>query len=277
MQTTLTVSSFNAFLFQTSSANAYTAFIAQETFTTKSNVTVQLENDLNYGKGNHTFGTSAQWLHGQYMNGKLETLTNKECIDAYAVPILSERRNVIVITENDPQRSADVFDAHIAQIPTEYNRQDPEQFSWLCTKLNIPSNDQCIFHVEHLRRDSSTWTIAGGAKVKYCLSQKVKEHCKLQFSLALMLVVLCTCFFKSLVMFTVAFFVYETPLMTTGDAIESFMRRPDPYTKNMCLASKRFIQNHPGHWRTSAPAYYNPKQKRWHSAIKTRVFSCLLL
>ena len=97
---TLTISSFNAFLFQTHSANAYKAFIAQETFTTKSNITVDFENDLNYGKRNHTFGTSAQWLHGQYTKDKLEKLSNKECIDAYAVPILSERRNVVVSIEN---------------------------------------------------------------------------------------------------------------------------------------------------------------------------------
>jgi hypothetical protein len=230
-----------------------------------------------YKQGNHTFGSSAHWVHNQYKEGKLEKLNNKDCIAAYAVPILSERRNVVVITENDPRRDSDIFAGYEAQIPTEFNRAGPEQFSWLCDKFNIPSNDQCLFHVDHLRRDATNWTISDGAKVKYCLSQRVPEHCKLQFSVSLMLVVLFICLFKALVMFAVAFFVYETPLMTTGDAIESFMRRPDPYTKNMCLASKRFIQNHPGHWRTSAPAYYNAKPKRWHSAIKTRLFTCLLL
>jgi hypothetical protein len=227
--------------------------------------------------GNHTYGRSAEWLHKQFLQGKLENLTNQECIAAYAVPILSERRNVVVITENSPEREGDVFDAYEASIPTEYNREGPEQFSWLCRKLNIPSNDQCLFHVEHLRRNATHWRISEGANVKYCLSQKVKEHCKLQFNLTLSLVVLFTCLFKSLVMFAVAFFTYETPLMTTGDAIASFMRRPDPYTQNMCLASKRFIQHHPGHWRQSAPAYYRAVPKRWHAAIKTRLFTCMLL
>jgi hypothetical protein len=103
--------------------------------------------------GNHTFSDSAQWLHGQYLKGKLEKLSNEDCIQAYAVPILSERRNVVLITENNPGREADVFDAFEAQVPTDFNRGGPEQFHWLCDPLNIAHNDQCLFHVEHLRRN----------------------------------------------------------------------------------------------------------------------------
>jgi hypothetical protein len=271
----INIVSFNAFLFQTNSANEYTAFIAQESFTKSTNLTINL--DSNPAFGNHTLADSAQWLHKRYLEGKLEQLNNQDCIKAYAVPILSDRRNVIVVTENDPQRKADVFDAHYAPIPTQNSKDSTEQFSWLCAKLNIPSSEQCLFHIEHLRRNATNWKVSEGAKVKYCLSQKVPEHCKLQFNLTLSFVVFFVCLFKSLLMFAVAFTVYESPLMTTGDAIQSFMRRPDKYTKNMCMASKRFIVNHPGHWRNSAPAYYDARLRRWSSGMENRLFVCILL
>jgi hypothetical protein len=227
--------------------------------------------------GNHTVADSINYLHNQTQQQKLQKLSNSDCIKAYAVPILSERRNVVVVTENDPTRSGDVFNAYEAPVPTENNRLGPEQFSWLCDKLKIASNDQCLFHVEHLRTNATNWKTADGAKVKYCLSQTVKEHCKLQFNVTLCCVVLLVSLFKTLVMFAVAFFVSEAPLMTTGDAIHSFMQRPDKYTEKMCLASKKFIQNHPGHWRTPAPAYFNYTFKRWHSGVKNRLFTCILL
>jgi hypothetical protein len=40
---------------------------------------------------------------------------------------------------------------------------------------------------------------------------------------------------KAGVMFYVAFFVRDEPLMTMGDAVASFLERPDPTSKNRCL------------------------------------------
>jgi hypothetical protein len=268
-------SSFNAFLFQTYSANAYTAIIAQETFLDSQNYTIKFSNPL-VDVGSKDFNAVVNHLHRQALEGKLDRLGNADCIEGYTVPLQSNRGNVIVITENNKNRTADVFDAYQAAVPVEYVRDGPEQYSWLCTALDLPANDQCIFHVEHLRQESSTWSI-NSAKVKYCLSESVKEKCKLQFHLLLILVVFAICLFKTIVMFVVAFWVFESPLMTTGDAISSFMMRPDPYTENMCLASKRFIQSHPGRWRPTAPAYFNSKPKRLYESIRTRVITLCLL
>jgi hypothetical protein len=267
-------SSFNAFLFQTYSANAYTALIAQENFLVAKNYTVKFTPLVEASRKD--FRVVINQLHRQALAGQLEILSNRDCIEGYAVPLQSNRGNVIVVTENSPNRTADVFDAYEAPVPVQYVREGPEQYSWLCTALDLPANDQCIFHFEHLRRESTAWAI-NSAKVKYCLSEKVEEKCKLQFQLMLILVVFGVCLFKTIIMFVVAFWVYESPLMTTGDAIASFMTRPDPYTEHMCLASKRFIQSHPSRWRPTAPAYYKAKPKRLYESIRTRVITLCLL
>jgi hypothetical protein len=225
----------------------------------------------------HYFNDVAMEMHQKASAGKLDKLENKECIDAYAVPLQSARRNVIIVTKNNSTRPSDVFDAYEAPVPSAINRDGPEQYSWMCHKLKLKSNDQCLYHAEHLRLDASLWTISDGAKIQYCLSEKVEEHCKLQLNLSFCLVVFFTCLFKSGIMFAVAFSVYEAPLMTTGDAIVSYMQRPDRYTRHMCLASKNFIVNHTGQWRRSAPGYWVAQPKRWLEGIRTRIIVWILL
>jgi hypothetical protein len=109
------------------------------------------------------------------------------------------------------------------------------------------------------------------------LSEKTPEHCKLSFSLPIILLITFVTAFKAAVMFAVAFFVYETPLMTTGDAIESFLHHPDPYTEDMCMASKRSIQDSGKNRWQAGSKYYDATRRRWISSIKTRTFSCILL
>lgn len=215
-------------------------------------------------------------MHQKAVAGKLDRLENKECIDAYAVPLQTNRRNVLVITKNNSSRT-DIFDAFEAPVPSATNRDGLEQYSWLCQKLKLNSNDQCLYHTEHLRLDASMWTITDDAKILYCLAERTEEHCKVQLSVPFLVIVLITCLFKSVVMFAVAFFTYETPLMTTGDAITSFLSRPDRHTRFMCLASKDYIIRHRGGWRASAPAYFVNKPKRWFASNVTRVLSTILL
>jgi hypothetical protein len=76
--------------------------------------------------------------------------------------------------------------------------------------------------------------------------------------------------FKVLVMFAVAILVNESPIMTTGDAIETFMKDPDPYTQGMCMASKKLIETNPNRW-PRAPLFIYLKKWRWAHGITTRV------
>ncbi|KAF2673576.1 hypothetical protein BT63DRAFT_467104 [Microthyrium microscopicum] len=269
---------FNAILFPTYSANDYSVLVAQESYINSENFTMRMAQDFGPSQPvTNYFSAIALEMHQKARAGKLERLDNKECIDQYAVPVQSARRNVILISKNNSSRSGDVFDAYEAPVPSAINRDGPEQYSWLCNRLKLKTTDQCLYHAEHLRLDASLWKVSDGAKIEYCLSEKSDEHCKLQLSLPFCLIVLFVCLFKSMIMFAVAFNVNEQPLMTTGDAIVSYMNRPDRYTKHMCMASKSFIINHPGQWRKSAPGYFVKKPKRWAEGIRTRVIVWILL
>jgi hypothetical protein len=264
-------------LFQTWSSNGYSALVAQESFLKPGNFSIQIGSEAATSLPiANFFNEIAVDMQQKALAGKLDRLENKECIDAYAVPLQTNRRNVIVVTKNNSSRT-DVFDAFEAPVPSATNRNGPEQYSWLCQKLKLNSNDQCLYHTEHLRLDASLWTITDNAKIMYCLSERTEEHCKVQLSVPFVLIVFFVCLFKTIVMFAVAFFTYEAPLMTTGDAISSFLTRPDRHTRYMCLASKDYIIRHKNGWRASAPAYYMTKPKRWYSSNTTRILSTILL
>ncbi|KAI9929759.1 hypothetical protein AWENTII_009530 [Aspergillus wentii] len=65
----------------------------------------------------------------------------------------------------------------------------------------------------------------------------------------------------------------DVPILTTVDAVASFMRKPDKSTKGQCLLSKRSAyKTAPGSWR------YNKNPRRWGSAVSFQRWAiCLLL
>ena len=75
-------------------------------------------------------------------------------------------------------------------------------------------------------------------KIEYCLSQTVEEHCKLQFSGAIMTVVMVCNLCKMIIMGYIAWERPLEPLVTVGDAIAFFLDEPDPTTMGICLSGK---------------------------------------
>ncbi|PNP59301.1 hypothetical protein FNYG_14948 [Fusarium nygamai] len=73
--------------------------------------------------------------------------------------------------------------------------------------------------------------------VDHCVSEKYEAPCRVSIANSLLLIVCIMCVFKCVLCFLVLKFRVwgnENPLMTTGDAIASFIARPDEETKGMC-------------------------------------------
>lgn len=221
----------------------------------------------------HAYGELAQHLHEKAVAGQLERLTPEACIDAYAVALQPSRRNVVLISD-DVRRQADVFDVFHAFVPTEHPEAAGEQYSWICDD-KLGASDQCLYHINDIKANPKNWTVSDDAHVHYCLSEKTSEHCKLQVSLGMSLICLLILYLKVFTMFAVAIHVDESPLMTTGDAIESFMKDPDPYTQGMCMASKKMIDANKKRWPRT-PVFTKLQKFRWAHTIKTRItYFCL--
>jgi len=104
-----------------------------------------------------------------------------------------------------------------------------------------------------------------------CYGDVRNEHCKMKFSLPIILVVIACNASKAICMAITYWYTRESTLDTLGDAIASFLDNPDPTTTGLCLVSKEDIQNHvwssprrPKMWKPiEEKAFYSANTKRW--------------
>jgi hypothetical protein len=123
--------------------------------------------------------------------------------------------------------------------------------------------------------------------IDYCLAQKTESHCKLQFSRNILVAVIVCNLFKAVAMISTLLIQREPALVTTGDAISSWLQYPDEATANQCLRSARTN----GHYTSlgSLPAHgadsdklwspvtsHSSKVLRWHQAINRRRWATVL-
>lgn len=128
-----------------------------------------------------------------------------------------------------------------------------------------------------------------GHEIDHCLAERTPPHCKLEFSIHILVAVIACNLIKSAAMFWTLFRQRETTFVTFGDALASWLETPDESTANRCLTSKKDIV-YPRKWRPSRPPkpstppppvrFSLRDEHRWHSAISpTRwilsVASCL--
>jgi hypothetical protein len=113
-------------------------------------------------------------------------------------------------------------------------------------------------------------------QVKYCLSESFQAPCRLTVANPLLLVVCIMCTFKTLLcilVLTVGLRRHKedsSPLITPGDAIASFIVRPDPETKGMCTLNQSDVIGTSTH---AQPALItsSPKIRQWYPFAKRRL------
>lgn len=210
--------------------------------------------------GSITDPSSIQQLAMQGTSGPFERLSPHACIEAYANPILAERRNLIIVSSkgwhcDDPYAEAiadpdsptsgiricdnsslyRVFPVTNAPV-AESGHTD--WFTWICDGIEYDEDtDSCGNHYKEKLGNASAWTVEGYA-VDYCLSEVLENQCSLHVAVNLLLVVIGFNAIKVIVLLLVVATVRDQPLITVGDAIASYVRDPDESTKDMCLTTR---------------------------------------
>lgn len=106
-------------------------------------------------------------------------------------------------------------------------------FDWQCP---LPTAANCTAVVKDMISKDIPWTPFGG-QVLYCHAQRTLEQCTLNFSAHLAYVVVSFNLVKVICMFLILWRHREPALVTVGDAIKSFLNRPDKTTSGLCLHS----------------------------------------
>ncbi|KAJ6188446.1 hypothetical protein N7519_003354 [Penicillium mononematosum] len=218
--------------------------------------------------------------------GTLQHLDPKECVENYAQTFQTTYGNLLLVTEQVPTNTSYVYLTMQGVFNPERYRQighpQADPYEWLCP--NALGYD-CEVYLPSIQSQikKNNWTVAshsssgGGWKVDYCLAEKVRQFCKLQYSFPLTMVVITFNLVKSAILCYMWFGMREAPILTIGDAITSFLRRPDPYTKGGCLLLHREVESMLWYLPTSIKKYplhkprrYLKKRRRWGSAVSTR-------
>lgn len=167
----------------------------------------------------------------------LEKLENKKCVEVYTAPIIYSYSDLLLVSPYSyvNQSSLLYYNHQISQLVASseyreyhYNDQWSESNFEICN--NVTTQAGCFTSFTEVF-DLQNW-------LQYCLYVPAEEHCKLQFSLIIMIVVIVCNLIKTVCMSMIVWKQDPEPLVTLGDAIASFLDRSDMTTEGNCTAGK---------------------------------------
>lgn len=138
---------------------------------------------------------------------------------------------------------------------------------------SIQCMDEMILHMEVDDRLTNFIGYNYNYTVNECLVLKARGHCQLLYSPPICIAIALTAFVKVSAMFLAARVGRNRspPLLTVGDAISSFISRPDLTTKDLCWLSSKHVRK--GTWAgtrgENSPTIYNSlsKPQFWLRAV----------
>lgn len=165
-------------------------------------------------------------------------------------------------------------------------------YNWLCAKSSFDANYGETPSCSSILDDPANFTISITATSTYnysdlyvpkeetliidsCFSQTLEEQCIIEASLSLLGVVITFISCKLLCMLWVLWKLREHPLAVVGNAISSFVKKPDENTKGACLGNPSDF-NHKTFWPSARK--WPPKPRRWScNASSGQWTTCVLL
>ena len=241
---------WNSAAFETTTANNYVAVSVTEDFL----------HGASWTSFNNTFDDSLDKLQHAAQAAQLKRLENADCIRAYGQQMQHNRRDVLLVSKTtDPVYVNNTSTSAFAVYNDPFMASGGTTFSWICgAEAFSDAEDDYVWECDASYLDSFAATSANrwipgepkydGATsygdqqnltVSYCLSELVPELCKVNLvPIILGVVIVCNAIKIAAFLGTLWISQRKKPLITTGDAIQSFLERRDTSTKGRCLVSK---------------------------------------
>ncbi|KAM6535879.1 hypothetical protein FALCPG4_005408 [Fusarium falciforme] len=111
---------------------------------------------------------------------------------------------------------------------------------------------------------------------KYCHSEIVEENCALNANQPIVIFIIICNSIKLIIITAMVFWFKGWPIITLGDAIQSFLNDPDPTTEGLCLLSIDAVTNQSPSWPKNEPiddpdpVMAGRRRHRWSDAGSTR-------
>ena len=225
-------------------------------------------------------------LEGYKANPKsYEDLTPSECTKLYNNDYMSSHRNLFLITKQSSNSTRNNTILDMVQV----GNLGISPSSWMCAyhlagepRIYLEPAFPCDPSVLTSNVTSGLpWRVnlTTGEEVEIggCKSEKAAEMCQVQYIFEIMIIVICCNFVKLCCMVIVLVRYREPTLVTLGDAVDSFLRNPDPTTVGICFADRRFIEREwrDNKWRAEERRWRQKGVQRWWTSVSaTRWITC---
>ena len=210
---------------------------------TSEGISTQHGADLNDDGLVHTLQTFAN-------NQSLRTMSAHECVQNFAQLIVTNYSSVVLVTTTSrPEHEILNADRQTLTLPPG---SSSGSMIWICSATNGDCNS-----VEN-QQQNVTWSVPtpsgdapnsppGYSIVDRCLAKEDLERCSVLFSRPLMIaVIICNVGKIACFVITLALLNFQ-PLITVGDAVASYLSRPDPNTTGLGPISCVDVRE--GRWR----------------------------
>ena len=252
---------FNSVFFETIGSTEYNVIVAHKEFLSGAKY-----NYTRFGDLESTQAALKSW----------DRLQAEDCINEYASAYLNTRRDLILVIEDEPAYNHTNGSVEHVHEYTLGGFRNLDYFAWICDADdgdkrygfeyeksrftgNYFNSQKCNLKTDMVRSNINNWNVAGW-DIDYCISEPIIGNCTLGFSRPIGITVLICNFVKCMLMLAVALIVKDRPLVTTGDAVDSFLVNPDETTKGMCLLSKKAMIAHQlgkRKWTDASPTFNN--------------------
>ncbi|KAH7004086.1 hypothetical protein EDB82DRAFT_486074 [Fusarium venenatum] len=221
--------------------------------------------------------TIAEFEPRNITGSQLDNLTALECIDQYGAMFLTNRIDVILVVDTstskpESKRAHEINSTLLHNVGRALDNNCPSSdYDWICP--NQDCDNPCHFQLPQVKLQSDDWRPFGN-RVEYCLSEPAPQKCRLNFDIYLAGIVLAVNFIKAIILAFIVFRPPKEPMFILGDAIKSFLTRPDEYSRGNCLASARIVRD--GLFTRQSIMHTQPK-RRGVAVTKTRwIFSLVM-
>ncbi|KAL6712992.1 hypothetical protein ACLMJK_009388 [Lecanora helva] len=205
---------------------------------------------------------------------RFEYLSVQDCLRKYIGPIISDRADVLLVSsqnytfspENDNGTGGTGGTDTQFSINFPYYDQvyDGGAGQWICSS-DQAVGDHSVCDLQRAAQKPNS-TVISAWDIHYCWSRLEEEHCQLQYSLLIMIVVSICNAVKLGCMVRIAWRQDSEPLITLGDALVSFLNLPDKTTSGRCLASTDHLNNR----KVPISSQYSGESTRAKISIESR-------
>ncbi|KAF2135707.1 uncharacterized protein K452DRAFT_165356 [Aplosporella prunicola CBS 121167] len=148
----------------------------------------------------------------------------------------------------------------------------PDAPYWICGDAIRSFEDSCKDICDIKKLQHTTYWSPFGQNISACYSTRVEEYCELEMSVPFAIIIVFVTLVKCCIMLFLAFTARSIPLLTVGDAISSFLERPDPATKGVHFLQKLDLTYFPDAWSGLPKLWFPHQQRRIHTISPRRIF-----